>query len=402
MDLLSLSACSGKRIHLGVTGSIAAYKGLDLLRLYVKTGLGVGATLTSAASEFVTDLSFTSLGADPVYGSLFTNQEHPYGHLEPGQVAKALVIAPATANFLAKLANGLADDMLSTQALSFSGPLIVAPCMNPRMWDHAATRANWHSLVSRGVIGIPPCTGDVACGDTGQGRLAELDEIYLKTLQAVLPNNLAGQKILITLGPTREHFDRVRFWSNPSSGRMGWSLAIAAWLRGADVCVVHGPVDLSFPSGMATVPVATAREMYTACMDQWPAMDMACCTAAVADFSPVPYDGGGKLKKDQCPDGLRVPFTRNPDILKTMGDDKRPDQRLIGFAAEAGADIQKTAQAKLASKNLDLIVANRIDLDQGGFFRRNNSVLIIDGHGNMDHLNDLPKTEIAWRIWDWL
>ncbi|GAU08783.1 bifunctional phosphopantothenoylcysteine decarboxylase/phosphopantothenate--cysteine ligase CoaBC [Desulfoplanes formicivorans] len=398
---LRLPVFAGKRVHLGVTGSIAAYKGLDLLRLFVKTGLTAGATLTHAASRFVTDLSFASLGADPVYGDLFQDRLAPYGHLEPGQVAQAMVIAPATASMLAKLAHGLADDMLSTQALAFDGPLIIAPCMNPRMWRNPATRANWETLLSRGIIGVPPCSGDVACGDSGQGRLAETADIYLATLKALAPHDLTGQKILITLGPTREHFDKVRFWSNPSSGKMGWSLAMAAWLRHARVTVVHGPVNLTFPPGVDTIGVNTAREMFDACMDLWPDMDMGCCTAAVADFSPVPH-GRGKLKKDECPEGLCVTFTRNPDILKTMGEHKRPDQRLIGFAAEAEVDLQTTAKAKLTAKNLDLIAANRIDSDETGFARWNNSVLLLDSQGQSEHMLNRPKIDIAWRIWDWM
>ncbi len=401
MNPLALPVFSGKRVHLGVTGSVAAYKGLDLLRLFVKTGMTAGATLTHAASRFVTELSFASLGADPVCGPLVDDPLAPYCHLEPGQAAHAMVIAPATANILAKLAHGLADDMLSTQALSFDGPIIIAPCMNPRMWTNPATRANWNTLMSRGIIGIPPCSGDVACGDSGQGRLAEPWDIYLTTLKALAPDDMAGQKILITLGPTREHFDKVRFWSNPSSGKMGWSLAMSAWLRGAEVTVVHGPVDLTFPDGMTAIAVNTAREMYAACMDLWPNMDMGCCTAAVADFSPVPHCGG-KLKKDECPEGLRVDFTKNPDIRKTMGEQKRSGQRLIGFAAEAGGDLQAIAQGKLTAKHLDLIVANRIDSDETGFARWNNSVLLLKNDGTTEHILNRPKTEIAWRIWDWI
>jgi phosphopantothenoylcysteine decarboxylase/phosphopantothenate--cysteine ligase len=398
---LSLPIFAGKRVHLGVTGSVAAYKGLDLLRLFVKTGLDAGATLTQAASRFVTPLSFTSLGADPVYGPLFDDPLAPYAHLEPGQTAQALVIAPATANTLARIALGLADDMLSSQALSFEGPLIIAPCMNPRMWRNPATQTHWATLLSRGVIGIPPCSGDVACGDSGQGRLAATEDIYQTVLRTLVPGDLTGQKVLITLGPTREHFDRVRFWSNPSSGKMGWSLAMTAWLRGASVTVVHGPVDLTFPPGVETIGVQTAREMFTACMDLWPRMDIGCCTAAVADFSPVPHSGG-KLKKDECPHGLQVDFTPNPDILKTMGQEKRSSQRLIGFAAEAVSDLQPVAQGKLTAKHLNLIVANRIDTDQTGFARWNNSVLLVDASGKTEEMHDRPKTEIAWRIWDWI
>ncbi|PIE69498.1 MAG: bifunctional phosphopantothenoylcysteine decarboxylase/phosphopantothenate--cysteine ligase CoaBC [Deltaproteobacteria bacterium] len=401
MRPLALPIFADKRIHLGVTGSVAAYKALDLLRLLVTTGLGVGATLTHGASTFVTDLSFTSLGADPVYPPGFHDPLTPFAHLEPGQTAEVVVIAPATAHILAKLAHGLADDMLSTQALAFDGPLVIAPCMNPKMWSHPATQANWQILLNRGVIGLPPLAGKVACGDVGQGRLAQPWDIYLTTLKALAPKDLAGQKILITLGPTREPFDKVRFWSNPSSGKMGWSLALTAWLRGAEVFVVHGPVDVPLPEDILTLAVNTAQEMFEACMDLWPNMDVGCCTAAVADFSPLPHPHG-KLKKDECPQGLRVDFTPNPDILKTMGKRKGSHQRLIGFAAEAECDLQAAAQTKLAGKHLDLIVANRIDTDETGFGHWNHSVLLLDKRGNTEQITHRSKTEIAWRIWDWL
>ncbi len=401
MHSLTLPAFSKKRVHLGITGSVAAYKGLELLRLFVKTHIAAGATLTSAALRFITPLSFTSLGADPVYTELFDKDLDTYAHLAPGQTAHALIIAPATANILAKLAHGLADDMLVTQALSFDGPLVLAPCMNPKMWNHPATKANWEILINRGALGIPPVSGTVACGDEGQGRLAEPWDIYVTTLKALAPKDLAGQNILITLGPTREPFDKVRFWSNPSSGKMGWALALCAWLRGARVTVVQGPTSLSLPKEITTISVNTAQEMFTACMDIWPNMDIGCCTAAVADFSPVPHPRG-KLKKQDCPDGLHIDFTRNPDILQTMGENKTPAQRLIGFAAEAEKDLQAAAQTKLEAKQLNLIVCNRIDMEGSGFAGWNNSVLLVDAHGTTRQMDNRPKTDIAWRIWDWI
>lgn len=401
MQPVHLSVLSGKRVHLGVTGSIAAYKALDLLRLLVKTDMTAGATLTGAAGRFVTDLAFASLGADPVYAPLFSDQDLPYAHLEPGQTAQALLIMPATANAIAKMANGLADDMLSCQALSFPGPILVAPSMNPKLWNAAATRENWDRLMARGVIPIGPDCGNVACGETGQGRMATVEQIYLETLRAVVPNDLTGTKILITLGPTREYFDKVRFWSNPSSGKMGWSMALCAWMRGAEVSVVHGPVDLEFPPAITTIPVISAREMFAAAMDLWPAMDIGCCTAAVADFAPEPYVGG-KLKKETLDGTLNIRFSQNPDILQTMGQRKGSSQKLIGFAAEAVPDIRELALGKLRRKNLDLIVANRIDLPGSGFTSWENSVTLIDTQNTATSLDGLAKTDIAWRIWDWI
>ena len=401
MQPVHLSVLSGKRVHLGVTGSIAAYKALDLLRLLLKSSVTAGATLTRAAGQFVTDLAFASLGADPVYAPLFSDRDVPYAHLEPGQTAQALLVMPATANTIAKMANGLADDMLSCQALSFPGPILMAPSMNPKLWHAPATQENWERLLARGVIGIGPDCGDVACGETGQGRMADVSRIYLATVKALLPKDLTGSRILITLGPTREYFDKVRFWSNPSSGKMGWSMALCAWMRGADVTVVHGPVDLEFPTDIATIPVTSAREMFTACMDLWPTMDIGCATAAVADFSPEPYDGG-KLKKETLDGALTLQFSQNPDILKTMGQRKAPNQQLIGFAAEASPDIRKLATAKLHRKNLDLIVANRIDLPGSGFASWKNSVTVIDAQNTALSLDGLAKTDIAWRVWDWI
>ena len=356
--------------------------------------------MTRSAARFVTPLSFESLGADPVYHDMFVTGESVYAHLEPGQQTDVLVICPATANTLAKMAHGLADDMLSCQSLSFPGPVVVAPSMNPKLWNASATRANWDTLMSRGVIGVGPKQGNVACGDTGPGRLAPVEDIFLETLRALSPKDMLGTRVLITLGPTREFFDRVRFWSNPSSGKMGAAVAVAAWLRGAEVHVVHGPTQCSFPDGIHRTPVVSAGEMFTACMDLWPDMDTGGFTAAVADFSPTPYTGG-KLKKEDTRDGLHIDFTPNPDILYTAGQRKKQGQRLIGFAAEAG-DLLPAAQGKLTRKNLDLIVANRIDQEGTGFAGSTNSVLLLDPSGASRELTHLPKTEIAWRIWDWI
>ncbi|MFH1913150.1 MAG: bifunctional phosphopantothenoylcysteine decarboxylase/phosphopantothenate--cysteine ligase CoaBC [Pseudomonadota bacterium] len=392
----------GRRVHLGVTGSIAAYRALDLLRALLAADLTVSATLTDAGARFVTPLSFEALGAAPVYGAMFGaagQGEGAFGHLEPGQEAAALVIAPATANMLAKLAHGLADDMLSCQALAFPGPRIVAPAMNPRMWQAPATRRNWDALADLGFIRVDPESGGVACGDTGTGRLAPLEEILTATLRAVSPQDLAGRRVLVTLGPTREPWDGVRFWSNPSSGTMGACMAMAAHLRGAEVTVVAGPVDLVFPSGIRVVPVHTALEMHEACLDLWPSMDIACATAAVADFRPEPH-GPGKFKKSGAAD-LTVTFLPNPDILKAMGQSKRDGQRLIGFAAETG-DPRAEAARKLAAKRLDLMAANDVSRQGSGFCSATNEMFVIDAAGRAESWPVLPKTEVAWRLWDHL
>lgn len=394
----------GKRVHLGVTGSIAAYKALDILRAIQEADCMVSATLTEGCTRFVSRLSFEALGASPVYGAMFdgsANSDTVFDHLEPGQSADAMVIAPASATTMARLACGLADDMLSCQALAFPGPKIVAPAMNPRMWAAPATRRNWQILDELGYIRIEPDCGNVACGDTGSGRLAPLEEIYTATLKAISPQDLAGRKVVVTLGPTRESWDAVRFWSNPSSGTMGACMAMAAHLRGADVTVVSGPTGLTFPRGINVVAVQTAQQMFEAATDLWPGMDMGCATAAVADFRPVPF-GDTKFKKSDT-DGqkLLVEFTPNPDILKTLGETKTKGQKLIGFAAETG-DLKQEAERKLKSKHLDLLAANDISMEGSGFGTGTNRMYVLDAAGRQESWPQLPKTEVAWRLWDHL
>jgi len=395
---LQFSNYLGRRVHLGVCGSVAAYKSLELLRMILRAGIQVGTTLTPGAQRFVSLLSFEALGAAPVYGEIFDNDSSLFGHLEPGQIAQAMVIAPATANMLAKLAHGLADDMMSCQALAFSGPLVVAPAMNPRMWNAAATRENWATLKRRGVVCIEPECGDMACGDEGRGRFPALENIYLETLRAVTEQDLSGRKILLTLGPTREYFDCVRYWSNPSSGTMGAALAVAAWLRGAEVTAVCGPMDLWLPEAIKRIDVGTASAMHEAAMEEFPKAHWACCTAAVADFRPVPF-GSGKYKKDAG--DLSVTFVPNQDILAGMGKSKTVDQRLVGFAAES-AELEANARGKLHRKRLDLVVANDVTGDACGFGTATNEVLVLDAENRMETWPVLPKTEVAWRIWDWM
>lgn len=395
----------GGRVHLGVTGSVAAYKSLDLLRLLLGAELGVGATLTASAQRFVGAESFRALGADPVYTAMFQAQGEgdPFGHLAPGRCAKALVIAPATANCLAKLAHGLADDMLSAQALAFSGPLVIAPAMNPAMWAAPATQANWRTLLDRGVVGVGPACGEVACGDSGAGRLAPVEHVFAETLRALSPQDLSGKSVLVTLGPTREPWDAVRYLSNPSSGLMGACLAVAAWMRGARVHALAGPCAYDFPPGLRVTRVGTAREMDAAARDLWPSVDIACCTAAVCDFRPLPPACGSerKFKKREMAGELRMDLEPNPDILRGLGQSKGDHQTLIGFAAETG-DLLPQARLKLAEKRLDLMVANQVNIPGSGFDSPTNAVLLLDRNGRVEHWPQLPKTEVAWRIWDHL
>lgn len=397
----------GRRLHLGVTGSVAAYKSLELLRLLKACHVSVGVTLTPSAQRFVGADSFSALGADRVNTAMFGHGsgDDPFVHLAPGQGAEALVIAPATANILAKMAHGLADDLLSTQALAFRGPVVLAPAMNPAMWSASATQRNWATLLERGVRGAGPACGEVACGDSGQGKLAPVEHILAECLRALSPKDLSGRTVLLTMGPTRESWDAVRFLSNSSSGFMGACLAVSAWMRGACVKVVTGPTSYELPPGIEVVAVTTASQMAEACRDLWPGADIGCCTAAVCDYRPVPPKGvapGQKLKRRSLGGDLPViMLEENPDVLKGLGEGKRPGQTLVGFAAET-SDLLGQAQLKLSEKNLDLVVANRVDVPGSGFDSPTNSVTVLDRNGRSEQWPELPKPEVAWRIWDLL
>lgn len=388
----------GKRMHLGISGSIAAYKGLDLLRMFKDSGADVGVTLTDSAQQFITPLSYEALGASPVFSKMYPVGDDVFGHLMPGEACHAFVIAPASATTIARLANGLADDMLSCQALAFPEKLVIAPAMNPRMWHNAATQENVEKLRRRGHVIVEPGCGRTACMEEGQGRLAPVEDIYLHGLRALSPQDMAGQTVMITLGPTREKWDGVRFWSNPSSGTMGASFAIAAWLRGADVHAICGAGTPLLPSAITRHDVTSAAEMYQAADSLWKDMNIGVFTAAVADYAPVPF-GDSKFKKGG--DDLTVSFTRTVDILKTLGNAKRDDQRVIGFAAETD-NIHENVKKKLSAKNADIVVGNNVAKSGSGFGSATNEVCIVDRNGRQEDWPVAPKPEVAWRVFDWL
>ncbi|MFW6324203.1 MAG: bifunctional phosphopantothenoylcysteine decarboxylase/phosphopantothenate--cysteine ligase CoaBC [Desulfovibrionales bacterium] len=388
-----------KKAHLGICGSIAAYKGVDLLRALLASGMSAGTTLTESAQQFLTPLTFQALGADPVHSRFFGNEATPFAHLEPGQKSDIMVIAPATAGMIAKIATGLSDDLLSCQVLAHSGPLVIAPSMNHRMWSATATRENWDRLKSRGNTCIEPETGPMACGESGKGRFPCVGTIMAHVGKALADQDLHGKDVLITLGPTREYLDPVRFLSNPSSGLMGQALALAAWMRGARVHVVQGPVESTLPSDIVTTRVQSAQEMYDACIGLWETMDIGCLVDAVSDFRPQ-SPAESKLKKTELKDDhLSIPFLPNPDILADLGKRKKGRQILVGFAAETDSVISN-AQSKLSAKNLDLIVANRVGPADSGFEATTNRVHLLDANGNSEEWDLLPKTEIAWCLWD--
>lgn len=396
---LDFTGYGGRRVHLGVTGSVAAYKALSLLRRVLATGASVSVSLTEAASKFVTPLSFEALGADPVTTSLFDPASANFAHLAPAQTADLLAVVPATANTIAKLAHGLADDLLSCQALAFDGPILCAPAMNPRLWAAAATQDNWKTLLNRGVLGIAPDCGAMACGESGQGRLADENAIFATLLRALSPKDLAGKRVLVSLGPTREYFDAARFWSNPSTGRMGACVALAAWLRGAEVTVVSGPVSWWFPEDVRVVGVTSAAQMHEACLDAWPSADYGVMAAAVADFSPIPHEGGGKFKKDAAGDRPPLEFTPTRDILAAMGGVKGPGQFLIGFCAETD-NLVENARGKLTRKRCDAIIANPIGRSDAGFAATSNEAVALDADGRQETWGNIPKTDMAMKIWD--
>lgn len=394
-----------KKLHLGISGSIACYKTVELLRSFLKLGIRVSATLTSGAREFITPLLIRAAGASPVYGEMFQLDE-VFSHLEPGRNTDCMLLAPASANLLARLAQGAATDMLSAQFVAFSGPVVIAPAMNPRMWIHAATQANAGLLRERGACFVGPDEGVTACGETGEGRLADLQEIFLATLGALSPKDMAGLKVLVTMGPTREYWDGVRFWSNPSSGKMGSALATAAWLRGATVTALCGPgVDIALPRGVHVINVGSAGEMFEAAAGLWPQMDMGLFCAAVADFYPVPLARERKIKKEDIEEMFELEFRRNPDILATLARNRRPQQKILGFAAEIVLDLPELlplARAKLVKKRSDVLAGNRVNEGEGAFGSDLDSMAVVDKNGREEIWGPQPKADIAWELLTWL
>ncbi len=390
---------SGKRVHLGLTGSVAVYKAVELLRLLLESSVETGVTMTRSAGSFLGHLTMSALGADPVC-RFQDNDPDPYIHLTPGQSADSFAIVPATANIIAKAAQGLADDLLSTQILAFSKPVFFCPAMNPAMWNSRATSHNIELLRSRGHLIIGPHEGKVACKDQGWGRLAPISVIYYHILRSLSPQDMSGKNVLVTAGPTHEYFDLVRYFGNPSSGRMGLAIALACWLRGANVYFVHGPMAplLSLP-GFIILPVTSAGDMLESCLSVWEACDVGFFTAAVSDFAPAPCREP-KFKKDNL-DFFQLEMKSNPDILATLSSRKKPGQVVAGFAAEAG-DLEANARKKLTRKDLDMVVANLVEPGRTPFGSMDNQVMVMDRNRRTESWPCLAKADIAWRLVDWL
>lgn len=384
-------------IVVGITGGIAAYKAPELVRQLVKAGHTVRCAVTEHALQFVTRVTLETVSGAPLYSDLFASGGTE--HISLKDWADMLVVAPATANIIGKVASGIADDALSTLLLAFSGkPVVMAPAMNSLMWAHPAVRRNMATLRSWGIHTVGPAEGELACGMSGVGRMAEPEEIvgYVATLlqhTEPLAEPLAGQRWLVTAGPTYERIDSVRFIGNYSSGKMGFALAEALAAQGADVELVSGPthLDCRHPR-VHLVRVESAREMYAAAVEAFPACRGAILSAAVADYRPESC-ADHKLKK-QGDEGMTLRLVQNPDILATLGGMKNAGQRLVGFALETDHELEN-AQGKLERKHLDYIVMNSLRDAEAGFGVDTNKVTILGADGSREESPLLSKQEIA-------
>jgi phosphopantothenoylcysteine decarboxylase/phosphopantothenate--cysteine ligase len=387
---------------LGVTGGIAAYKAAEVARSLMERGVVIQVVMTAGAQEFVRPLTFAALTGQKVITGMFgagsaeETLSSSVEHIRVAQDNQVLVIAPATADAIAKFAHGLANDFLSTLYLAFKGPVVIAPAMNTNMWEHPATRENVETLRKRGHVIVEPGEGLLACGTYGPGRLAEPEEIVDTVLRVLNPRrDLEGETVLITAGPTQEPLDPVRYVSNRSSGKMGYSLAEAAVSRGARVILVSGPVHLPEPRDVTFVQVTTARDMYKAVMDHLPEATIIIKSAAVADYhlAEVPKQ---KVKKTATRFSLELEPT--PDILAEAGK-RKGDRLLIGFAAET-QNLLEEARRKLASKNCDMVVANLVSQEGIGFESDSNEVTLVSRSGEVVPLKRAGKRLIAEQIFD--
>lgn len=388
---------SGRRVVLGVTGGIAAYKAAFLARLLVACGAEVTVVMTPTATRFVGPDTFAALTRRPVHSDIFESPDLVL-HVRLGHAADVAVVAPATANVLAKLALGLADDLLTSTLLEASCPLVLAPAMHSGMWTHPATRQHIETLEDRGAILVGPAEGALAAGDEGIGRMAEPGDILAAVVAAVAPSGpLAGRRVLITAGPTHEPLDGVRYLGNRSSGKMGFALATEIAARGGDVTLVTGPVSLEDPPGVAVLRVETAREMADVVLERFPALDAVVMAAAVADFRPSTVVDG-KIKKAAGHD--RIELEPTTDILATLGK-RKERQVLVGFAAETDALVPE-GRRKLSEKNVDLVVVNQVGRAGTGFGSDTNHAAILARTGQDTPLRSWTKPELASAVADHL
>ncbi|MBY0087324.1 bifunctional phosphopantothenoylcysteine decarboxylase/phosphopantothenate--cysteine ligase CoaBC [Brevibacillus sp. M2.1A] len=400
-----MHSLAGKRIVLGVSGGIAAYKAAALTSKLTQAGALVHVILTEGALQFIQPLTFQALSHLPVYTDTFTEPDpHVISHIELADRADLVLIAPATANVIGKMANGIADDMLTTTVLATKAPVMVAPAMNVNMYNHPAVIANMDKLTAYGYRFVEPGVGLLACGWIGKGRLAEPEEIVEavrqwfasdETRQTIREKDLQGKHVLITAGPTREKIDPVRYITNHASGKMGYAIAEAARDRGAKVTLISGPTTLARPDGVEFIAVESVQEMFDAVMEQLPHCDIVVKSAAVSDYRPK-HVAEHKMKKGDGP--LDLVLEKAPDILKTVGE-RKTKQFVVGFAAET-QNVLQHAQSKLERKNLDMIVANNVLLEGAGMGSDTNIVTLLTRGGEQLALDKLSKRAVADKLFD--
>lgn len=388
-----------KTVLVGVTGCVAIYKTCEIIRGFQKAGLRAKVVMTESATHFINPTLFRALTREPVAVGLFDDRPgDPIHHISLSKEADLFLIAPCTANVIAKLTNGIADDLLTTTALATTAPIVIAPAMNVNMYQNVATQQNMATLRERGVAFIDADSGYLACGDVGKGRLADPEVIVKAVLDMLaVKRDLEGKRVLITAGPTIEPIDAVRFISNPSSGKTGFALAEAARDRGANVTLVTGPVALEDPEGVETLRVKTACEMFEAVDAKFDESDIAVFTAAVSDFRPA-EPASRKLKKGTDDESLKtIVLVENPDILATMASRKRAGQVVVGFAAETD-DVEANARKKLESKKADYIVANYVG-DGKAFGTEKNEVMLVSS-ASCEKLPLMAKDDMAHALLD--
>lgn len=386
---------TGKRILLGVTGGIAAYKAAELARRLICAGAQVKVAMTKAATEFVGPLTFQALTGERVAAAMFGPEAEPLEHVSLGQEVDAIVLAPATANLIGKLAAGIGDDLLTTILLAATKPVLLCPAMNVEMWRNAVVQENLARLKARGLMVMEPASGELACGAVGLGRLPEPELIVEAAARLVSRQDFSGRRVLATAGPTHEDCDPVRFLTNRSSGKMGYALAKVAWRRGAEVSLVSGPSHLSPPYGVERVWVRSAQEMLAAVKERFVTSDVLLMAAAVGDYRPVNCELK-KIKRGR--DESQIQVVQNPDILRQISQ-IRQRQVVVGFAAETH-DLEAEARRKLKEKNLDFIVANDVTRKDAGFAVDTNQVTILSPDEKPERLPLLSKEEVAGRILD--
>ncbi len=386
-----MSDLAGKKVLLGVCGGISAYKVAELARLLVKAGADVKVMMTESGQKFVTPLTFRTLTGNPVATTLWSDPGSPFPHISMSDEADLIVVAPATANIIAKMAGGIADDLLSTTLLAARGTVIVAPAMNTRMYLNPATRNNMRRIGEMGAIIVEGCEGELACRTEGAGRMAEPAEIMSAIERELsLSADLDSRRILVTAGPTREYIDPVRFLSNPSTGMMGYAVAERAARRGARVTLISGPVDVPCPAGVTLISVVSAAEMLTSVLENLEGSEVLVMAAAVADYTPVEKSASKMKKTGGVPE---LKFEATDDILKAVA--PRKDGRIVvGFAAETD-DVVANARKKLAEKKLDLIVANKVGEAGSGFGSTTDLAAVVSVDDPDPALVLVSKTELA-------